>query len=67
MVRQETDSVTAGGDWKRNPGNSRRVGTGTRERNGRGRGGDAVEGQGAAGDATFHDTDGGATRADLAR
>jgi hypothetical protein len=39
---------------------------GTRERNGRGQGGGVVEGQGAVGDATFHDSDGGATRADLA-
>jgi hypothetical protein len=59
--------VTAGEERERNPRNSRRAGTGTRERNGRGRGGDAVEGQGAAGDATFRDSDGGATRADLAR
>jgi hypothetical protein len=59
--------VMAGEERERNPRNSRWAGTGTRERNGRGRGGDAVEGQGPAGDATFRDSDGGATRADLAR
>jgi hypothetical protein len=58
--------VTAGGDRERNPGNSRRVGRGLGSGNGRGRSGDAVEGQGAAGDATFLDSDGGVTRADLA-
>jgi hypothetical protein len=59
-------SVTAGGDWERNPGNSRRVRRGLGSGNGRGQSGDAVEGQGAAGDATFRDSDGGVTRADLA-
>jgi hypothetical protein len=59
-------SVTAGGDWERNPGNSRWVGRGLGSGNGHGRSGDVVEGQGAAGDVTFRDSDGGVTRADLA-
>jgi hypothetical protein len=36
-----------------------------RSGDGRGRGGDAVEGQGAVEDATFRDSDGGATTAGL--
>jgi hypothetical protein len=60
-------SVTAGEERERSPRNSRRAGTGTRERERRGRSDDAVEGQGAAGDATFRDSDGGMARADLAR
>jgi hypothetical protein len=40
---------------------------GTWEREWHGWGGDAVEGQGTAGHVTFHDSDGGVTRAALAR
>jgi hypothetical protein len=42
-------------------GRGRELGSG----DGRGRGGGAVEGQGAVEDATFRDSDGGATRAGL--
>jgi hypothetical protein len=42
-------------------GRGRELGSG----DGRGWRGDAVEGQGAVEDATFHDSDGGATRAGL--
>jgi hypothetical protein len=63
----QATGVTAGEERGRNPRNSRRAGTGTRERKRARTERRCGGGQGAAGDSTFRDSDGGVARADLAR